>query len=95
MDGRHHGDVDIAPASPFDPFGRAQLRLRRAGIAVEKERAFGKSWQRRDRGFVRLIGGDDGKYRLRAGDGFGRARGAEHVRCDIIGSLRGSHFGVG
>ena len=81
MDRRHHGDVDITPARGLDLLRGARLGLRRAGIAVEKERAFGEAWQSRDRGFVRLVGGDDGKDRLGACHRLGRGRSAEHLRA--------------
>ena len=66
MDRRHHGDVDIKSARRLDLLRGARLGLRRAGIAVEKERPFREARQGRYRGFVRLIGGDDGKDRLGA-----------------------------
>ena len=92
MDRRHHRDVDIASARGLDLLRGARLGLRRAGIAVEKERAFGEARQSRERGFVRLIGGDDGEHRLGARDRLGRGRSAEHLRRRIIGSLRRPHF---
>ena len=95
MDRRHHRDVDIAPARGLDVLRAAQLGLRRAGIAVEKERAFGEPWQSRYRGFVRLVGGDDGKHRLGACHRLGRGRSAEHLRRRIVGSLRRPHSGLG
>ena len=68
---RHHRDVDIAPAGGVHLLRRALFRLRRAGIAVEEERALFDPRQRGDRRLVRLIGGDDRKDRVGARDGPG------------------------
>jgi hypothetical protein len=67
--------------------------LRRAGIAIEKECAFGDSGKSRYCGFVRLVGRDDRKNGARACQRLGGGRSAEHLRRCIIGSLRGPHFG--
>ena len=95
MDRRHHRDVDIMSARGLDLLSGAGLGLRRAGIAVEEERAFGEAGQSRDRRFVRLVGGDDGKDRFGPRHRLGRGRSAEHLRCRIIGPLRSPHFGIG
>jgi hypothetical protein len=95
MDGRHHRDVDIAPARGLDLVRGTRLGLRRAGIAVEKKRAFGEAWQSGYGGFVRLVGGNDGKHRLGACHRLGRARSAEHTRRRIIASLCRPHPGIG
>ena len=95
MDRRHHGDVDIASARGLDFLRGARLGLRSAGIAIEEERALGETWQSRDRRFMRLVGGDDGKDRLGPRDRFGRGRRAQNLRGGIIGSLRSPHFGIG
>ena len=95
MDRRHHRDVDIAAARGLDVMSGARLGLRRAGIAVEKERAFGETWQSRHRRFVRLVGGDDGKDGLGARHRLGRGRSAKHFRRRIVRSLRSPHFGIG
>ena len=88
MNRRHHRDVDIASARGFHLPSGARLGLRRAGIAIEKQGASLEAWQRGDRRFVRLVGGDDGEHRLRPGDRLGRARSAEHFRRRIVGALR-------
>ena len=95
MDRRHHRDVDIASARRLNLLSRARLGLRRAGIAVEKERAFREAGQRGKRRLMRLIGGDDREHRLGPRDRLGRGRGAEHLRRGIVGSLRRAHLRVG
>ena len=95
MDRRHYRHVDIKPARRLDVLRSARLGLRRAGITIEKERAFGEAWKSRYCSFVRLVGGDDGKDRLGACQRLGRGRSAEHVRRRIIGSLGRPHFGIG
>ena len=95
IDGRHDGHVDITSARGLDLLRSARLGLRRAGIAVEKECAVGEARQRRYRGFVRLVGGDDGKDCLGARQRLRRGRSAEHLRRRVIGSLRRPHFGIG
>ncbi len=95
MNRRHHGDVDIPSARGLDLLRGARLSLRGAGIAIEEERAFREARQRRHRGFVRLIGGDDGEHRLRARDRLGRGRSAKHLRRRVVGSLRRSDGVIG
>ena len=95
MDGRHHRHVDVTRPRGVDLFRRALFRLRRAGIAVEKERALGEARDRRDRRLVRLIGGDHGKDRPGALDRLGSGRGAEDVGPGVVGALALPHRGIG
>ena len=95
VDRRHHRDVDIAPAGRVDLYRRSRLGLRRAGVAVEEQRALRQARQRRQRGLVRLIGGDDGKDGLGARDRLRRARSPNHMGRDVIGAFGRSHLKVG
>ncbi len=90
----HHGDIDIAAAGGLDPRCRGRLGLRRAGIAIEDDGAFGQPGQGGERRLMRLVGGDDEEHGRRPGDSFGRARGADHVRQRIVGALAGANLDV-
>jgi hypothetical protein len=95
MNRRHHRSVDIPSARGPDVLTGARLGLRRTGITIEKQRASHEAGQRHHRGFVCLVGGDDGEHSLGPRDRFGRARSAEHVRRDVVGSLRCPNLRVG
>ena len=92
---RHHRHVDIACAGGVHLSGGPLLRLRRAGIAVEEQRALCEARQRRHRRLMRLVGSDDREDGVGAGDSLGRARRPDDVRSGVIGALGGAHIRVG
>ncbi len=92
---RHHRHVDVTRAGGVHLFCRSLLRLGRAGVAVEEQRAIGEAGQSGHRRLMRLIGGDDREDDVGAGDGLGRARRPHDIRAGVVGPLGGAHVRIG